>query len=157
MGKSKNNSKHATSLPEVAQGEHPTVQADSYTLVGYLSVLILIDCWTKNVMAEQLRNKNQGVVGQVVARFLATMGYFQTVELAVDNAPVLAAGMKTAPNIRANHGLETIIQPGLMYSKSRTSLAERTIQTVRGQGKTFSAYVEYKVAAKLPERHPLHA
>ena len=157
MGKSKNNSKHATSLPEVAQGEHPTVQADSYTLVGYLSVLILIDCWTKNVMAEQLRNKNQGVVGQVVARFLATMGYFQTVELAVDNEPVLAAGMKMAPNIRANHGLETIIQPGLMYSKSRTSLAERTIQTVRGQGKTFSAYVEYKVAAKLPERHPLHA
>ena len=84
MGKPKNNSKHATSLPEVAQREHPTIQADFYTLVGNLSVLILIDCWTKYVMAEPLRNKNQGVVGQVVARFLATMGYFQKVELAFD-------------------------------------------------------------------------
>ena len=36
-------------------------------------------------------------------------------------------------------------------SKSRTSLAERTI------GKTFIAYVEHKIAAKLPEEHPLHA
>jgi hypothetical protein len=156
-GKSKNNSKHATSLPEVAQREHPTVQADFYTLVGNLSALILIDCWTKYVMAEPLRNKNQGVVGQVVARFLATMGYFQKVELAFDNEPVLAAGMRMAQNIRANHGLETILQPGLMYNKSRTSLAERTIQTVRGQGKTFIAYVEHKIAAKLPEEHPLHA
>ena len=88
------------------------------------------------MMEEPLRNKNQGVVGQVVARFLATMGYFQKVELAFGNEPVLAAGMRMAQNIRANHGLETIFQPGLMYSKSRTSLAERTIQTVRGQGKT---------------------
>ena len=85
------------------------------------------------------------------------MGYFQKVELAFDNEPVLAAGMRMAQNIRANHGLETILQPGLMYNKSRTSLAERTIQTVRGQGKTFIAYVEHKIAAKLPEEHPLHA
>jgi len=44
-----------------------------------------------------------------------------------------------------------------MYGKSRTSLAERTIQSVRGQGKTFISYVEHKIAANLLEDYLLHA
>ena len=58
---------------------------------------------------------------------------------------------------QTNHGSEIFLQPGLMYGKSRTSLAERAIQTVPGHGKTFISYVEHKIAAKFPEDHPLHA
>ena len=46
-------------------------------------------------------------------------------------------------------------QPGRMYSKERTSLAERSIQTVRAQQKCLMAYLEHKIGAAIPEEHVL--
>jgi hypothetical protein len=68
---------------------------------------------------------------------------------------VLAAGVKMAQVIRSNQGLPMVLQPGKMYSKSRTSLAERSIQTVRAQGKCLIAYIEDKMQMKLAEDHVL--
>ena len=62
-----------------------------------------------------------------MARFLGEFGYYDRVELAFDNEPVLAAGMGVAQTIRAAQGLETVPQPGHMYGKARTALAERNI------------------------------
>lgn len=82
------------------------------------------------------------MIGEVLAEFLATVGHFEKVELAYDNEPILAAGARMAKQIRDNNGLETILSAGKLYNKSRTSLAERTIQTVRAQCKTLVAHVE---------------
>jgi hypothetical protein len=57
--------------------------------------------------------------------------------------------------IRSTQGLPMTPQPGKMYSKSRTSLAERTIQTVRAQGKCLVAFLEGKMQMKIPEDHVL--
>ena len=73
-----------------------------------------------------------------------------------DNETVLAAGVKMVQVIRANQGLPTTPQRDKMYSKSRTSLAERTIQTVRVQGKCLIAFLEDKMKMKNPEGHVLH-
>lgn len=67
--------------------------------------------------------------------------------------PTLAASMNLASAIRANNGLKRILQP----SKLRASLAERSVQTVRGQAKTFIAYAEHKAFVALPQDHVLRA
>jgi hypothetical protein len=94
-----------------------------------LNILIMVDSWTKFIAVEPLRNKLQSVVGGAVARFLGELGYHDEVELAYDNEPVLSAGMRVCQTIRAAQGLDTILQPGQMYGKARTALAERSIQT----------------------------
>ena len=104
---------------------------------------------------EPLRNKLQSVVGAAVAKFLGELGYYDRVELSYDNEPVLAAGMRVAQTIRAAQGLETILQLGHMYGKARTALAERSIQTVRAQGKALMVHLEEKMKIKFPAEHPL--
>ena len=47
-------------------------------------------------------------------------------------------------------------QPGKVYSKVRTSLAERTIQTVRTQGKCLIVFLEDKMKMNIPDGHALH-
>ena len=155
--KSRGNYKKAAKGEEMAERSHPTIQVDFYTMTRGLHILIMVDTWTKFVAVEPTRTPSGTLIGGVVTRFLATLGYFDKVELAFDNEPVLAAGMKAAHQIRANQGLETILQPGLMYDKSRTSLAERTIQTVRAQGKCLIADVEGRIGAKFPKDHVMHA
>ena len=157
MAKSKNNSKRATRLDDVAERTHPTIQVDFYTAVGNLSVLIIVDTWTKYVGTEPMKNRLASVVGNITARFLANMGYFEEVEIAHDGEPVLSAGMKYCQLIRQNNGLVTHLQPGHMYGKARTSLAERAISSVRNQAKTLIAYVEDKIKAKLKPDHVLHS
>lgn len=113
------------------QEELPVVQVDFYAMVNNLYVLIMIDSWTRYVTVEPLENKLASVIGQMIARFLSMLGYFDKVEVTYGQEPVLAAGVEMAQTIRANQGLEKIAQPGVMYAKGRTALAERSIQTVR--------------------------
>ena len=94
--KSKANQQKPTPPDEMAQRTFPTLQCDFYTVSGNLNVLIMVDSWTKFVAVEPLRNKLQSVVGGAVARFLGELGYYDQVELAFDNEPVLAAGMRVA-------------------------------------------------------------
>ena len=155
QAKSRANHQKASAPEELAQRSYPTVQCDFYTVSGNLNVLIMVDCWTKFVAVEPLRNKLQSVVGAAVAKFLGELGYYDKVELAYDNEPVLAAGMRVAQTIRAAQGLETILQPGQMYGKARTSLAERSIQTVRAQGKCLMLHLEEKMRVKFAPEHPL--
>ena len=47
----------------------------------------MVDTWTKWVQVEPLKNKNQGVLGEMMANFLGQLGYFDKVELAFHNSP----------------------------------------------------------------------
>lgn len=62
-----------------------------------------------------------------------------------------------AQSIRASQGQGLPInpRPGKMSSKSPTSLAERSVQTVRSQGKCLIAYLEHKMEMPIPEDHAL--
>eukprot|EP00435_Cladocopium_sp_Y103_P037670 s676_g10.t1 len=153
--KSKSNHQRPTPPDEMAQRSYPTLQCDFYTVVGNLNVLIMTDSWTKCIGMEPLRNKLQAVVGGAVARFLGELGYCDKAELAFDSEPVLAAGMRVAQSIRASQGLHTVLQPSQMYHKGRTALAERSIQTVRAQGKALMIHLEEKMKVKFAEEHPL--
>lgn len=99
-------------------------------------LLLMVDGWSKYIQVHPLKNKNAGVIGEVLAEFLATVGHFEKVELACDNEPILAAGARAAKQICDNNGLETILSAGKLYNKSRTSLAEQA------QCKTLVAHVE---------------
>ena len=94
---------------ELAQRSFPTIQCDIYTVSGNQNVLIMVDTWTKFIAVEPSRNKLQSVFGGAVARFLGELGYYDQVELAFDNEPVLAAGMRSAQTIRAAQGLPTVL------------------------------------------------
>ena len=157
QGKSRSDHQRPTPPDEMSQRTYPTVQCDFYFISGNLNVLIMVDYWTKYVAVEPLRNKLQSVAGGVVARFLGELGYFDRVELCYDNEPVLAAGMRVAQTIRSAQGLETILQPNKMYHKGRTALAERSIQSVRSQGKCLMIHVENKTKVAYPADHPLRA
>lgn len=75
------------------------------TLDGWL----MRDAWTKWVQVEPLKNRNQGVPGQ--------LGYFEKVELAFDSEPVLQAAARMAQTIRKNSGMETVLEPGKYHDK----------------------------------------
>ena len=151
-GKSKSNA-HKPSGEEAALRTFPTIQVD---FGGEESnQLLLVDTWTKYLHVEPLKVKNQATVGECISHFLATLGYFDKVELAFDNEPVLAAGARFARTIRANNGMETALQPSKLYDKGRTSVAERMIQLVRGQQKTLVCFVEEKLEAKFDVDHPI--
>ena len=119
-----------------------TIQVGLFAMPNYMGVLLMVDVWTKYVGVEPLRNKNAGVIGTILARFLSNLSYFDAVEVSYDNEPVLSAGVNMTEVIRSNQGLPMTPQPGKMYSKSRTGLAERTIQTVRAQGQCLVAFLE---------------
>ena len=70
---------------------------------------------------------------EMMANFPGQLGYFDKVELAFDNEPVLQAAARMAQTIRQNNGMEIALQPGKYYDKGRTCLAERMVQTVRNQ------------------------
>ena len=61
---------HLKNMPSVLT----PLQCDFYTVSGNLNVLIMVDCWTKFVAVEPLRNKLQSVVGAAVAKFLGELG-----------------------------------------------------------------------------------
>ena len=155
QAKSRGYHKHRSTPDERATRTFPTVQVGLFATPNYMGVLLMVDVWTKYVGVEPLRNKNAGVIGAILARFLSNLSYFDAVEVSYDNEPVLSAGVSMTHVIRSTQGLPMTPQPGKMYSKSRTSLAERTIQTVRTQGKCLVAFLEGKMQMKIPEDHVL--
>ena len=157
MGKSKANIKYASDPADVAVRTNPTVQVDIFFQTASNSLLLCVDVWSKFLQVQPLKNKNQGVIGEAIAEFLATLGHYETVELAYDSEPVLAAGARMAKLIRSNNGLHTILQAGKFYDKARTSLAERCIQTVRAQAKTIIAHVQDRAQILFDESHVLHS
>eukprot|EP00435_Cladocopium_sp_Y103_P058050 s196_g20.t1 len=64
-----------------------------------------------------------------------------------------SAGVRMAQTIRSNQGLPMLPQPGKMYGKERTSLAERSIQTVRAQQKCLVVYLDFKIQANIGLKH----
>ena len=156
QSKSRGHYKHRSTGEDRANRSFQTVQINLFTLSSGMSALIMVDEWTKYVAVEPLRSKNQGVVGAIIARYLSSLNHFDLIEVAYDNEPVLSAGVKMAQTIRANQGLPMVPQPGKMYAKGRTSLVERSIQTVRSQGKCLIAFLESKMQMKLPGADVLH-
>ena len=157
MGKSRANLKYASEPAEIANRSNPTVQVDIFFQTAGNCLLLCVDTWSKYVSVYPLRNRISGVIGEKIAEFLATLGHLDTVELAYDNEPVLAAGARMTKLIRSNNGLHTILTAGKFYDKSRTSLAERTIQTVRAQGKTLLSHIEDRAKIAFKETSVLHS
>ena len=74
--------------------------------------------------------------------FLGNLGYSETVEIAVDNEPVLVAGMEFCKEARLRLGFSTGVTTNKNYDTSRTSAAERMIQTIRNLQKTLILQLE---------------
>ena len=90
-----------------------------------------------------------------MARFLGNLGYTENVEVAVDNEPVLVAGMECCRDIRLRLGLSTTITTNKHYDKARASVAERMVQTVRNLQKTLILQLEESIGCRLPDGHRL--
>ena len=149
--------KYASDPKDIAERTHPTIQVDLFYRTAGNCLLLCVDTWSKYPFIKPLKNKNQGVLGEAIAEFLADLGPFETVEIAYDNGPALSAGARMAKLIRSNNGLRTILQPGKFYEKSRTALAERCIQTVRAQGKTLISHLQDRARVALDELHVLQS
>ena len=139
--------------------EHPTVQADFFYCEERKEdakyILLMVDTWTRYVHAEPLKVRNRKSVGEAMARFLGNLGYTENVEVAVDNEPVLVAGMECCRDIRLRLGLSTTITTNKHYDKGRTSVAERMVQTVRKLQKTLILQLEESMGCRLPGGHCL--
>ena len=144
---------------ESALREHPTVQADFFYCEERREdakyILLMVETWTRYVHAEPLKIRNRKSVGEAMARFLGNLGYTENVEVAVDNEPVLVAGMECCRDIRLRLGLSTTITTNKHYDKARTSVAERLVQTVRNLQKTLILQLEESIGCKLPGGHSL--
>ena len=136
----------SSSPEESAQREYATIQADFFYCEERKDeakcVLTLVDCWTRYVHAEPLKIRNRRSVGESMARFLGNLGYSETVEIAVDNEPVLVAGMEFCKEARLRLGFSTGATTNKNYDTSRTSAAKRMIQTIRNLQKTLILQLE---------------
>ena len=54
------------------------------------------------VPTQPLRNKNAGVIGAILARFLSNLSYVDTVEISYDNETVLSVGVNMTQVIPFN-------------------------------------------------------
>ena len=105
------------------------------------------------VGVEPGENQNTGVTGTIVARYWSNLSYFDSAEISFDNEPFLAAGIKMAQTMRYSQGRPPTPQPGNIFEKSRTNLAERAIKTVRTQTKCLIAFLGAKMEMVIPEDH----
>ena len=110
--------------------------------------------WSRYVAVSPLKRRNAQTVGQALVKFIGEVRD-GTVEIAHDNEPVLVAGVTFCKTARARAGLGTIVSPNKAYDKSRTSIAERFVQTIRGIQKTLISQLEDHIEASVPEGHPL--
>ena len=155
LNKSKNNHQKPVRPELDAQRSHPTVQLDCGVIVGDVTMLVMVDVWTRYVEAVPLRKTTRSVSEAALA-FLGNLGHLETVELVSDQEKVLMAGLELAKMTRERMGLTTILTAGKAFQKGRTAIAERAIQTVRSQQKTLSAHVAEHAQVALPNDHPLH-
>ena len=155
-GKSRADFKHSVDVCDIQQRVHPVLQLDIMFAPGGNSVLLLVDTWTRYMFAGSMKTKSAKSVAKSTSEFLGMVGYFRKVEIVSDNEPVIVAGIKQAQMLRSRSGLETIVQQSKSFDKGRTAIAERTIQTVRAQSRTFVNYVEHQIGAKFPDSHPIY-
>ena len=97
-----------------------------------------------------LKPRNTQTLGHALVKFLNEVGRAERTEIAGDNEPVLAAGIRFCQSARQKLGLETILTWNRTYGKSRTSVAERFARTIRGLQKTFMCHLEYAIEASIP-------
>ena len=155
LNKSKDNHQKSTKPEDDAQRSHPTVQMDCGVIIGDVTMLVLVDVWTRYVEAVPLKKTTRSV-SEAVLSFLGTLGHLETVELVSDQEKVLMAGLELVKMTREKMGLNTILTTGKAFQKGRTAIAERAIQTVRAQQKTLSAHVRERAQVALPDDHPIH-
>ena len=70
QAKSRGFYKHRSTGEDRANRTYPTVQVDFFTMSNGMAVLLMVDEWTKYVVVELLSNKNAGVFGAIIARYL---------------------------------------------------------------------------------------
>ena len=147
---------HPKAAPEpVAEREFPVIQLDLFYGSGGSINLLLIDMWTRYTQVLPLKSKSAKVIATAIINFLWLLGYFGQVEVSCDNENVSVAGVNQAKALRNKVGATLVPQFGENYSKGRTAMAERAIQTVRNQAKTFIHCMEDFAKVKLDEKHSL--
>ena len=124
-------------------------------MIGDVSVLVLVDVWTRYVEATPVKKSTRSV-SEAVLSFLGNLGHLEAVELVRDQEKVLMSGLEMAKLTRDKMGLTTILSTGKAFQKGRTAIAERAIQTVRCQHKTLSAHVGQRAQVTLEQNHPIH-
>jgi len=151
-------------LEAALERDRPTIQVDFYfcegkdetnTMSEAKAILLLVDVWTRYTHVEPMEKKSAGAVGEAISRFAGMVMNVGTIELAGDNEHVLVAGMELCKSVRAKHGFPATISLNKSYSKARTGVAERTIQTVRNFQKTLVAQLEHEIQCKLSRGHPV--
>ena len=160
MSRSRANQHPHTSYPaQDAQREHPTIQCDFFFMEAgkedAVVALLMVDVWSRYVSVVPLKPRNTQTVGNALVKFLGDVGRVERTEIAGDNEPVLVAGMKFCQRARQQLGLETILTFNRTYEKTRTSVAERFVQTVRGLQKTLVSHLEASIKAAIPAGHPM--
>lgn len=123
-----------------AQRERRTIQADFIFCEerggDTRYVLLMVDMWARYVHVEPGKVRNKRSVGDALSRFLGLLGY-SDVELVGDDELVLVGGLEFCKEVRLRMGLATMVTTNTNYDKSRTSAAERMIQTIRNLQKTL--------------------
>ena len=153
----------ATDPQKASEREHPVIQADFFHCEergpgednNSKYVLLMVDTWTRYVHAEPLKVRNKKSVGEILARFIGSLGHVGTVEIAVDNENVLVAGMEFCRNARLMMGMQSITTTNKHYDKGRTSVAERMVQSIRNLQKTLVLQMEEAAQFRLPGGHAL--
>ena len=150
---------HVSDPTHDAQREYPTVQCDFFFMEpgkeDAVIALLMVDVWSRYVSVMPLKPRNMQTVGNALVKFLNDVGHVGKMELAGDNEPVLAAGMRFCQRTRQTLGMETILTWNRTYEKTRTSIAERFVQTVRGLQKTLLSHLESAIQATIPAGHPV--
>eukprot|EP00435_Cladocopium_sp_Y103_P067671 s701_g30.t1 len=141
-----------------AQREFPTIQCDFYFMEpgkeDAVVALLMVDVWSRCVSVAPLRERNAQTVGRALVNFISSVRD-GTVEVAFDNEPVLVAGVSFCKAVRAKAELKTHVSPSKSYDKSRTGVAERFAQTIRGIQKTLLCDLEDRLQATVPSGHPV--
>ena len=145
-----------------AERDRPTIQVDFYFCenrdksegsLGVKPILLMVDSWTRYAHAEPIKPKNAKTVGSAISKFVGSLGYVGAVEVCGDNENVLVSGMEFFKQVRARQGFSTTVTTNRNYSKDRTSICERTIQTVCNLQKTLVMQLEESIKCKIPQGH----
>ena len=149
-----------------AERDRPTIQVDFYFCenrdksegsLGVKPILLMVDSWTRYAHAGPIKAKNTKTVGSAISKFVGSLGYVGTVEVCGDNKNVLVSGMEFFKQVRACQGFSTTVTTNrsysVSYSKDRTSICERTIQTVCKLQKTLVMQLEESIKCKIPQGH----
>ena len=135
---SRSKADHHSHVPDPAgeaQREFPTIQCDFFFMEpgkeGAVVALLMVDVWSRYAAVAPLKQRNAQTVGRALVTFIGSVRD-GTVELAFDNEPVLVAGANFCKSVRAKSELTTHFTANKVGDKSRTSMAERFVQTIRG-------------------------